>query len=218
MYLVLLGAPGSGKGTQAGAISKELGLPHIATGDLFREQMGRRTEVGLLAKQYVDRGQLVPDEVTIRMLLQRLAESDCEKGAILDGFPRTVEQAEALDAALAVQGKHVDRAILLEVSEEELLRRLSGRWVCRDCQTPYHEASAPPLAAGICDRCGGRLYQRPDDTRETAERRLKVYTEQTMLLIKYYRDQSKLAVVSGEGPLPAVGAALLSAAMARADR
>ncbi|HLC34705.1 MAG TPA: nucleoside monophosphate kinase, partial [Anaerolineales bacterium] len=157
MYLVLLGAPGSGKGTQAGAISKELGLPHIATGDLFREQMGRRTEVGLLAKQYVDRGQLVPDEVTIRMLLQRLAESDCEKGAILDGFPRTVEQAEALDGALAVQGKHVDRAILLEVSEEELLRRLSGRWVCRDCQTPYHEASAPPLAAGICDRCGGRL-------------------------------------------------------------
>ena len=212
MYLVLLGAPGSGKGTQAVTLSKELGLPHVATGDLFREQMSKGTDVGLLAKKYVDGGQLVPDEVTIRMLLERLEEPDCQKGAILDGFPRTVEQASALDAALAAQGKNVDRAILLDVSEEELLRRLSGRWICSNCQTPYHEASAPPRVAGICDRCGGNLYQRADDTRETAERRLKVYTEQTMPLIEYYRKQNKLSSVVGEGSLSDVGAALVTAA------
>ena len=212
MYLVLLGAPGSGKGTQAATLSKELGLPHVATGELFREQMSRGTEVGLLAKEYVDRGQLVPDEVTIRMLLQRLGEPDSQKGAILDGFPRTVEQASALDAALAAQGKNVDRAILLDVSEEELLRRLSGRWICSNCQTPYHEASAPPRVAGICDRCGGKLYQRPDDTRETAERRLKVYTEQTMPLVDYYRKQNRFVTVAGEGSVTDVGEALAAAA------
>jgi adenylate kinase len=212
LYLVLLGAPGSGKGTQAVTLSQSLGLPHVATGDLFREQMSQGTEVGLLAKEYVDKGQLVPDQVTIRMLLERLGKPDSQRGAILDGFPRTVEQATALDTALGQQGKSVDKAILLEVSEEELLRRLSGRWICSDCQTPYHEASQPPRVAGICDRCGGKLYQRADDTRETAERRLKVYAEQTMPLIDYYRKQNRLVTVTGEGPVEDVGVALAAAA------
>lgn len=211
-YLVLMGPPGSGKGTQAQGLSQALGLPHIASGDLFREHLARKTELGRLAAEYMEKGELVPDAVTIRMVLERLKEPDAAGGAILDGFPRTVEQARALDEALAAEGQEVERAINLDVPQEELLRRLSGRWICRNCQASYHEVSAPPKVPGVCDRCGGPLYQREDDTRETALRRLEVYERQTLPLLDYYRQQGKLVEVNGTGTIEEVGAALREAA------
>ena len=211
MRIVLLGAPGSGKGTQAKTLAEELHAPHIATGDLFREQQVRGTELGKLAKGYMERGELVPDEVTIKMLLERIAQQDCARGYILDGFPRTLAQARALDEALAGQRQAVDRALYIEVAEEELLRRLGGRWICRVCQAPYHELTAPPRVPGRCDKDGGELYQRADDSRETARRRLEVYFEQTAPLIDHYRQARKLVRVNGEGEIDAVRTRLLQA-------
>ena len=197
MYIIILGAPGAGKGTQADIICEEINLSHIASGDLFRQALENRTELGLLAKSYMEQGKLVPDEITIKMILERVSQPDCASGCLFDGFPRTLEQAEALDKAFADQGKNIDKAIYIKVPDEELVKRLSGRWICRKCQTPYHMVSAPPKVPGKCDKCGGELYQRPDDREETVRERLKVFSAQTMPIIDYYRRQSKLIEVDG---------------------
>ncbi|MBI4328763.1 MAG: adenylate kinase [Chloroflexi bacterium] len=198
MRVILLGAPGAGKGTQAGKIGERLSVPHIATGDLFRAAVSQGTELGKLAKSYMDQGELVPDQVTVRMLLERLSQPDCRKGYILDGFPRTLEQAQALDTALAERGDKVDRTIYLEVSEAELVRRLSGRWICPVCQTPYHEVTNPPRTPRRCDKEGAALYQRDDDKPETVKTRLAVYFQQTVPLIQHYARQGLLRRVNGE--------------------
>jgi adenylate kinase len=198
MNLILLGAPGSGKGTQAAFISQELGVSHIASGDLFRGAQSKKTELGLLAKSYMEKGMLVPDEITIRMILERLAAPDCGVGYILDGFPRTLEQAKALDKALAEKGSAIDKVIYIRVSDKELISRLSGRWICRNCQTPYHLVNSPPKVAGKCDKCGGELYQRADDKVETVKKRLDVYYTQTAPLVEYYRTAGKLEEINGE--------------------
>jgi len=199
VYIIFLGAPGAGKGTQAAIVAEELNLIHIASGDLFRQSLEQGTELGLQAKSYMEKGMLVPDEITIRMVLERLSTPDCEQGVILDGFPRNLEQAEALDRVLGEQGKAIDKAIYIKVSEEELLKRLSGRWICRQCQTPYHATNSPPKVWGKCDNCGGELYQRADDTVETVKKRLEVYFAQTAPLIDYYARAGRLLEVAGEG-------------------
>jgi len=198
MYIILLGAPGAGKGTQAGILSSELNLPHVASGDLFREALKKETDLGLLAKSYMERGELVPDEITIRMILRRIEMLDCVSGCLLDGFPRTLAQAEALDKGLADKGEHVDKVIYVKVSDEELMKRLGGRWLCRDCQTPYHLLTAPPKVPGKCDKCGGELYQRDDDKEGTIKERLRVFFAQTIPIVDYYRNQNKLIEVNGD--------------------
>ena len=198
MYLILLGAPGAGKGTQAAFLSQELGLVHIASGDLFREAQRNETELGLLAKSYMEKGELVPDSVTIDLLLERIATPDCRRGVILDGFPRNLEQARALDRALALQKQAIDKAVYIRVSQEELLRRLSERWICRECQTPYHPVTSPPRVAGRCDRCDGELHQRADDASDVVKKRLEVYFAETFPLIDYYQNSGKLVEVNGE--------------------
>lgn len=205
MQVILLGAPGAGKGTQAGFISQELGMAHIASGDLFREALNKGTELGMLAKPYMEKGLLVPDEITINLILERIAAADCSKGFILDGFPRTLKQAQALDKALSEKSQGIDRALYIKVSEEELLRRLSGRWICRQCQTPYHIVYSPPKAAGKCDKCGGELYQRADDTVEAVKKRLEVYFAQTAPLIEYYQKVGKLVEIDGDQSIEEVG-------------
>ena len=197
MYVIMLGAPGAGKGTQADIVSEEMGLPHIASGDLFRQALGEKAELGLLAKSYMEGGKLVPDGITIKMILERIGQPDCTSGCLFDGFPRTLEQAEALDRAFADQGKDIDKAIYIIVPDEELVKRLSGRWLCRACQMPYHVVTSPPKVPGKCDKCGGELYQRPDDNEETIRERLKVFFVQTVPLIEYYRKQNKLVEVDG---------------------
>ncbi|MFQ5812797.1 MAG: adenylate kinase [Anaerolineae bacterium] len=212
MYLVLLGPPGAGKGTQAERLEEDLHLPHVASGDLFRENIGNETELGLLAKGYIDQGQLVPDDVTIAMVRERLQRPDCDQGAILDGFPRTQAQAQGLDRMLADMGRRLDGVLYIAVSDEELVRRLSGRWICRQCQTPYHTIFSPPAREGVCDACGGELYQRDDDKPETVRARLRVYHQQTAPLIDYYRQAGLLVEVDGAGDIETVSAALLKAA------
>ena len=209
--IILLGAPGAGKGTQALTISQRLGLAHIASGDLFREALEKGTELGLQAKSYMENGQLVPDEVTIEMVLGRIAAPDCTKGFILDGYPRTLEQAKALDEVLGREGKAINKVLYIKVSTEELVRRLSGRWICRRCQAPYHAQSFPPKVAGRCDRCGGELYQRPDDSEATIRGRLDVYFSQTMTLIDYYEKAGKLVEINGEGGVEGIAEQLITA-------
>lgn len=199
MYLIFLGAPGAGKGTQAARVAQELKLVHIATGDLFRQAQGQGTELALEVKSYMEKGMLVPDEVTIRMVLERISAPDCKAGVIFDGFPRNLKQAEVLDEALAEHGQAIDKVVYIKVSEGELLERLSGRWICRQCQAPYHAVNSPPRVAGVCDRCGGELYQRPDDVVETIKKRLEVYFAETAPLVDYYTRASKLLEVDGEG-------------------
>jgi len=199
VYIILLGAPGAGKGTQAVMLAEKLNLVQVASGDLFRQALQKETELGIKAKSYMEKGQLVPDEITIQMVLERLEAPDCENGAILDGFPRNVQQAEALDKALAQQSKAIDRVVYIMVSQGELLKRLSGRWICRNCQAPYHAVDSPPKVEGRCDRCGGELYQRPDDNVETVKKRLEVYFAETSPLIDYYDRAGKLVEVNGEG-------------------
>ena len=211
LNLILLGAPGAGKGTQAVTISKKLGLVHIASGDLFRKEQESGSELGKIAKSYMEKGQLVPDEITVKMVLGRISAPDCAKGVILDGFPRTLEQARALDKALAVEGKSIDKVLYIKVSVKRLLRRLSGRWICRNCQTPYNVVELPSKVAGKCDRCGGELYQRADDTEETARKRLDVYFAQTAPLIKYYTEAGKLVEIDGEKNVEKVGSDLIAA-------
>jgi len=211
MYIVLIGAPGAGKGTQAVTLASQLGVAHIASGDMFRDAMTRRTLLGLKAKEFVDRGALVPDDITLSMVLDRLAEEDAASGAILDGFPRNVPQAEALDRSLTAKGRGVDQAIYLAVPGDVLLRRLGGRWLCRQCQASYHEVFNPPAVPGKCDRCGGELYQREDDSVKTARHRLDVYFGQTTPIIEYYRSRGVLDEINGDRPIPDVGRALLDA-------
>lgn len=197
MYIIILGAPGAGKGTQAGILSREMNLPRIASGDLFRQALEKKSELGLLAKSYMEEGRLVPDEIAIRMVLERISLPDCVSGCLFDGFPRTLEQAEVLDKALAEQGKSIAKAIYIQVTKEEFLKRLSGRWLCRNCQTPYHLLTSPPKVQGKCDKCGGELYQRPDDNEETVRERLEVFFAQTAPILDYYRKQNKLIEVNG---------------------
>jgi len=211
MYVIFLGAPGAGKGTQAAIVAQELNLVHIASGDLFRQALEQGTELGLQAKSYMEKGMLVPDEVTIRMVLERISAPDCESGIILDGFPRNLEQAEALDEALSGQGKAIDKTVYIKVSEKELLDRLGGRWICRNCQTPYHATNSPPKVWGKCDKCGGELYQRADDTVETVKKRLDVYFDQTAPLIDYYTRAGKLLEVDGEGTTGEVAGRIVAA-------
>jgi adenylate kinase len=211
VYIILLGAPGAGKGTQAAELARQWDLVHIATGDLFRQALEQGTELGIKAKSYMERGVLVPDQITIQMVLERLSAPDCEGGAILDGFPRNLEQAEALDGALAKQGKAIDKVIYIKVPEEELLKRLSGRWICRRCQTPYHVTDSPPKVWGKCDKCGGELYQRPDDKETSVKKRLEVYFTETAPLIDYYTQTGKLLEIDGEGSVAEVGRKITTA-------
>lgn len=201
MNLVLLGPPGSGKGTQAALISEELEMPHISTGDMLRKAVAQETPLGVEAKGYMDKGDLVPDEVVIGITVDRLKERDCKKGFLLDGFPRTLPQAEALDKALEKNGKTIDAVINIEVSDKGILRRLTGRRTCRDCSKVYHLVYEPPENQSFCDQCGGRLVQRSDDTIETVTNRLKVYKQLTEPLIKYYMDKHLLKSVDGEQPV-----------------
>lgn len=210
MYIVILGAPGAGKGTQAAVVAEKLKAAHIATGDMFRDAQEQETDLARQAVSYMEKGQLVPDEITIRMVLERIAAPDCVNGVVFDGFPRNLKQAEALDEALVEQGKTVDKVVYIKVPETELLERLSGRWICRQCQTPYHALNSPPKTPGKCDRCGGELYQRADDTVETVKERLKVYFVQTAPLIDYYTRAGKLLEVDGEGGVDEVGERILA--------
>jgi adenylate kinase len=211
MYVVILGAPGAGKGTQADILSQKIRVPHIASGDLFRRALEERTELGLLAKGYMEKGELVPDEVVTKMILERLSQPDCASGCVFDGFPRTLPQARALDEALVSQAKNIDRAIYIEVPNEELVRRLSGRWLCRKCQTPYHVTESPPEVPGRCDKCGGELYQRPDDNNETVKERIKVFLAQTIPILDYYEEQAKLTRVNGNLGVEVVAKEMMSA-------
>ncbi len=211
MYIIMLGAPGSGKGTQADILSKELDLAHVASGDLFRQALEEESEIGLAAKSYMDEGLLVPDEIAIGMILERLGRPDCARGCVLDGFPRTLHQGEVLDRTLEREGRRIDRAIYIEVPDEELVRRLSGRWLCRTCQAPYHATSSPPQTPGRCDRCGGGLYQRPDDRKETVRERLGVFLAETAPLLDHYERQNRLIRVDGNLGIQEVAGEMLSA-------
>lgn len=209
MYIILIGAQGSGKGTQADLLSEALGIPHISSGDLFRKAQDEKTELGLKAKAYLDRGELVPDDITVAMVLSRLKEPNCAKGAILDGFPRTIAQAEALDKGLQDAGKQIDLAIYLEVPPEELLKRLSGRYICRANQHVYNIYTNPPKVPGVCDIDGSELYQRSDDMGEAVQRRLDIFFNETIHLLDYYEEQHKLATVKGDQNIEQVQAELL---------
>jgi adenylate kinase len=211
LRVIFLGPPGAGKGTQAHALASEWGVPHVATGDMLREAVAAKTPLGLEAKRHMDSGGLVPDEVVIGLVGERLAQPDAKAGVVLDGFPRTVAQAEALDALFARKGLSLDRVVYFNVSRDELLRRLTGRRVCRACGRTYHLVSAPPKVAAKCDACGGELYQRVDDSEATVATRLDVYQKQTSPLLEYYRGRNLLAEVAGEGPVAGVAEAIRKA-------
>lgn len=211
-YIVLLGPPGAGKGTQAKIISESLHLPHVSSGDIFRENLNNQTDLGKLAKGFMDRGELVPDDVTIAMIRDRLARPDCVNGVLLDGFPRTPAQAEALDTMLAGLHGHVNYVPYINVPEPELVERLTGRWTCRlNSAHIYNIKSNPPVKAGVCNLDGGELYQRDDDKTETVMNRIQVYFKQTMPLIEYYRQAGVLVEINGEQPIEKVGKELLAA-------
>jgi len=193
-----MGPPGAGKGTQASRIAEYCNVPHISTGDIFRAAIKAGTELGMKLKGYLDAGQLVPDAVTIEVIKERLKEPDCTRGFLLDGFPRTIPQAEALDRLLAELGVRLSAVLNIAVSPEALLQRLTGRRICRKCGAPYHVVFNPPAVPGVCDRCGGELYQRSDDTEETVKERLEVYAKQTAPLLEYYRKQGLLKEINGE--------------------
>ncbi|MGH3355472.1 MAG: adenylate kinase [Nocardioidaceae bacterium] len=204
MRIVLVGPPGAGKGTQAKFLSRHFGIPQISTGDIFRANVTRRTELGLEAKRYMDAGDLVPDEVTIGMVRGRLSERDAAGGFLLDGFPRTEPQAEALTEMLADMGAPLDGVLELKVEDDEVVRRLSGRRTCRQCGHVWHLEFDPPRKAGVCDLCGGKLFQRDDDQPETIRRRLEVYVEQTAPLIGYYADTGLLVTIEATGAVDGV--------------
>lgn len=196
--IILLGAPGSGKGTRAPILSEILGIPQIATGDLFRKNLKEMTPIGKIAKSYIDKGELVPDSVTADMLKQRLQEPDAQNGFLLDGFPRTIVQAEMLDKILEQQDRKINAVMYIDMSDEEIINRLSGRLICSKCQTPYHKTSNPPKEEGICDKCGGKLVTRPDDNPETVRNRLKVYHESTFPLVEFYQKRGLLSELDGK--------------------
>jgi adenylate kinase len=209
--VIFLGAPGAGKGTQARRLAAASEVPQVATGDMLREAVAGGTPLGLEAKRFMDQGALVPDEVVIGLVDERLSRPDARRGYVLDGFPRTVPQAEALDALLRRLGQDLDRVVFFDVSRDELLRRLTGRRICRQCGTAFHLVSAPPKARGRCDQCGGELYQRDDDAEGTVGRRLDVYQTQTAPLLDYYRTRGVLVRVAGEGPVDRVAEAIRKA-------
>lgn len=211
---MFLGPPGAGKGTQARDLAHRWGLVHIATGDMLREAAAAGTPLGRQARGYMDRGALVPDTVVVRLVAERLGQPDARGGFILDGFPRTIAQAEALDALLEDTGRPLTRVVFLEVSEPELLRRLTGRRVCGRCQAAYHLVSAPPRRDGLCDACGGELFQREDDSDAAVRHRLRVYAEQTAPLLAYYRQRGLLVTVAGQGAVETVRAAIERAMVA----
>jgi len=210
-YIVLIGAPGAGKGTQAARLREALNLSHVASGDLFRENLKNETELGLKAKAYIDRGELVPDDLTIAMVMERLSRPDCANGVLFDGFPRTIAQAESLDQALAVQGQRIRVVPYISVPDDVLVERLSGRRLCRVCGEAYHVLFNPPGQPGVCDTDGGELYQRDDDKPETVRKRLIVYWEQTSPLIDYYRKLGVLVEINGDQSIEAVAADLYAA-------
>ncbi|MCH7662495.1 MAG: adenylate kinase [Chloroflexi bacterium] len=209
-YIVLLGAPGAGKGTQAAIISKELGLPHISSGEIFRENIKNHTELGNVAEEYLDQGDLVPDDVTIAMIRDRLSREDCTRGAVLDGFPRTPGQAEALDEMLAEFDGNVDAVPYIKVPENVLIERLTGRWTCRANGHIFHEKYNPPKVPGKCDYDDSELYQREDDRAETVPKRIGVYLDQTAPLIAHYSDKGLISEVNGGQAIDAVTSDLLS--------
>ncbi len=209
IFIVLLGPPGAGKGTQAEIISQKLSIPHISSGDLFRENLKNDTELGKQARVFMDSGRLVPDEITISMVADRLARQDCKMGALLDGFPRTPFQARELDKILEANGNAISCVPYIMVSDRDLLERLTGRWTCKAAGHIYHEKFNPPKNPGFCDNDGTPLYQRDDDKKETIEKRLAVFHEQTAPLIEYYREKNLLVEVDGTQPIEKVSEALL---------
>ena len=211
MRIILLGPPGAGKGTQAKNMSESLGIVHISSGDLLRDHQARGTELGNTARSYMQKGLLVPDELIIGMIEERIRLPDAQVGYVLDGFPRTVGQAQALEKALEKRGETIDRVANISVSEDELILRLGGRWICRQCQRPYHEVNSIPRREGVCDECGGELYQREDDVPEAVSQRIKVFAEQTAPLIWYYSEKGNLVEVDGEGSIEGVRESLLKA-------
>lgn len=204
MNLVLMGLPGAGKGTQADKIVVKYNIPHISTGDMFRAAIKEGTELGLQAKSFMDKGELVPDEVTIGIVRERLSKNDCENGFLLDGFPRTVAQAEALDTMLADLGKKIDYVINIDVDQSILMERLTGRRICKNCGATYHLVFNPPSQEGVCDRCGGELYQRADDNAETVQNRLDVNIQQTKPLLNFYEDKGYLRNINGQQDIDVV--------------
>lgn len=196
--VILLGGPGAGKGTQGELMQSWLGIPRVSSGDLFRDSLSRETELGRKAKVYMERGELVPDEITIGMVASRISQPDCAQGVVFDGFPRTVAQAAALDDLLADMGRRVDVVLNIVVSEDVLLQRLAGRWTCSRCGAIYHRLFSPEKVEGVCDECGGTLYQREDDNPATQQRRIKVYQEQAAPLDEYYRSRNVLVDIDGE--------------------
>jgi adenylate kinase len=209
VFIVMLGAPGAGKGTQAKMLSQKVGLPHISSGDLFRENIKNQTELGKMATSFMEKGELVPDDVTIAMVQDRLSQPDCEKGAILDGFPRTCAQAETLDATLEKMGYKINLVPFIEVSKSVLIQRLTGRWTCRANGHIFHTLFNPPAQPGICDHDGSELYQRPDDSPETVANRIKVYFDQTAPLIEYYHENGVLVEIDGSQEIEEVNKILL---------
>ncbi|MBO9597618.1 MAG: adenylate kinase [Cohnella sp.] len=204
MNVIFMGPPGAGKGTQAERIVSEFGIPHISTGDAFRSAMSQGTPLGVEAKKFVDQGLLVPDEITIGIVRDRLAHDDCKRGFLLDGFPRTISQAEALDEILSASGRGIDHVINLTVDRGLLLARLTGRRICKSCGSTYHVLFNQPKAEGVCDKCGGSLYQRSDDTEEKVGTRLDEYANKTAPLLAFYSEQGKLREVDGEQEIEAV--------------
>lgn len=208
MKIIMLGAPGAGKGTQAKMIADKYGVPHISTGDIFRANIKNGTELGMETKKYMDQGLLVPDELTVRILLDRVAQDDCKNGYVLDGFPRTIPQAEVLDSELTKLGDHIDYAINVDVPDENIVKRMSGRRACLTCGATYHIEHVPPKKEGICDVCGSELVLRDDDKPETVKNRLNVYHEQTQPLIDFYTEKGVLKTVDGTVPMEEVFAAI----------
>lgn len=204
MKIIMLGAPGAGKGTQAKQIADKYSIPHISTGDIFRANLKAGTELGKKAKEYMDQGLLVPDELTCDLVMDRIGQDDCKNGFVLDGFPRTIPQAEALDAALAKINEKMDYAIDVDVPDENIVNRMSGRRACLNCGATYHIVSIPTKVEGVCDRCGSQVVLRDDDQPETVKKRLEIYHEQTQPLIDYYKKQNILKTVDGTQPMEAV--------------
>ena len=210
MKIIMLGAPGAGKGTQAKMIADKYMVPHISTGDIFRLNIKNGTELGMEAKKYMDQGQLVPDELTVKILLDRVAKDDCKNGYVLDGFPRTIPQAEVLDEALSKLGDKIDYAIDVDVPDENIINRMSGRRACVNCGATYHMVHVPPKKEGICDTCGSELILRDDDKPETVKNRLKVYHDQTQPLIDFYTEKGILKSVDGTQDMNDVFAAIVA--------
>ena len=209
MRIIMLGAPGAGKGTQAKKIAEKYNIPHISTGDIFRTNIKNETELGKKAKEYMDQGLLVPDELTCDLVMDRIGQDDCKNGFVLDGFPRTIPQAEALDAALTKINQKMDYAIDVNVPDENIVHRMSGRRACLNCGATYHIVSIPTKVEGVCDRCGSPVVLRDDDQPETVKKRLDVYHEQTQPLIDYYKEQNILRTVDGTQPMEDVFGAIV---------